>query len=204
MLASVRTSAERPAVFLDRDGVLTELVFNPATSQRESPHALEDVRLCSGAVAALIRLQKTYDLFIVSNQPSYAKGKVEFETLQAIAAAVETRFREAGVFFRDALYCFHHPEGIVPGYSGACVCRKPSPYLLIVAADQYGIDLPRSWMVGDRESDVEAGRGAGCRTILIAPPGTQLPQVPSRASYVVDGIGAAAAIIVEQTTAIGL
>ena len=90
MLASVRTPAERPAVFLDRDGVLTQLVFNPATSQRESPHALADVKLCSGAVTALIRLQKSYDLFIVSNQPSYAKGKVALETLKAIAAAVES------------------------------------------------------------------------------------------------------------------
>jgi D-glycero-D-manno-heptose 1,7-bisphosphate phosphatase len=199
MLVSMRPTAARRAVFLDRDGVLSELVWNPATGERESPHTLSDLRLCDGAIAALRRLQRSCDLFIVSNQPSYAKGKAGLQTLQAIARAVEEQFRQAGVVFRDAYYCFHHPRGIVPAYTGVCACRKPSPYFLIRAADQYGIDLRRSWMVGDRESDVEAGRGAGCQTILISAPGARSGEAPSRADHVVDGIAAAAAIIVAQS-----
>lgn len=156
------------AVFLDRDGVLNDLALNPATGEWESPHALDEIRIADGAVPALAGLAAGgYALFIVSNQPSYAKGKIGLQPLQAIAARIEEHFREYGIAFAETFYCHHHPAGIVPGYSGACACRKPSPFFLHAAADRHGVDLASSWMVGDRDTDIACGTAAGCRTILI-------------------------------------
>ncbi len=161
----------RRAVFCDRDGVITQLAFNPETGAHESPHRLEDLQLCQDAVAALTSLQGAgYELFIVSNQPSYAKGKVELQPILDIAAEVEARLTREGVTFRGAYYCLHHPNGIVSGYSGPCACRKPSPYFLREAAATHDIALDESWMIGDRDSDIQAGLAAGCRTILIETP----------------------------------
>ena len=199
MPGDAKDVAGRRAVFFDRDGVLTELVLNPATGERESPHALEDMHLCDGAITSLRQLQSAgFDLFIVSNQPSYAKGKVGLETIQAIAGAVENEFHNAGVVFRETFYCFHHPQGIMPEYSGVCDCRKPSPHFLLQAAQRHGIDLRHSWMMGDRESDVECGRGAGCRTILIRPPETLPHQTVSQSDHVAPDVVVAAGIILDQ------
>jgi D-glycero-D-manno-heptose 1,7-bisphosphate phosphatase len=77
-----------------------------------------------------------------------------------------------GVTFDDFRLCLHHPEGVVAELSGPCDCRKPSPGMLLGAAAEGGIDLRESWMVGDTDTDVEAGRAAGCATVLIAHPGS--------------------------------
>ena len=157
------------AVFLDRDGVLTEPVWNPATDACESAHRVADVELCPNVIAPLRSLHdRGFELFIVSNQPSYAKGKVSLEELQAIAMVVNERFEAAGVHFRATYYCYHHPQGDVAGYSRPCVCRKPEPYFVRRAAEEHALDLRQSWMIGDRGTDVECGHRAGCRTILIS------------------------------------
>ena len=159
------------AVFLDRDGVLSALVLNPQTGEHESPHVPANLRIMPGAAAAAQRLQEAgYLLFVVSNQPSYAKGKATLENIQAIAAQFDSLLRAEGVALTRAYYCYHHPQGIVPEYSYACLCRKPKPQFLFDARDEFALDLRRSWMIGDRETDVECGRRAGCRTILIKNP----------------------------------
>jgi D-glycero-D-manno-heptose 1,7-bisphosphate phosphatase len=176
--------------------VLTDPVLNPDTGEYESAHSLPELRLSAGAVPALrTLLSLDFELFVVSNQPSYAKGKVDLEVLQAIAVAVREQFHESGVTFRDTFYCFHHPQGIVPGYSGSCDCRKPSPYFLLQAAASHDLDLSRSWVVGDRDSDIACGLSAGCRTILIQHPTSRQHQVLGRADFVAGDVGAAVAII---------
>jgi D-glycero-D-manno-heptose 1,7-bisphosphate phosphatase len=75
--------------------------------------------------------------------------------------------KSGGLLFKEYYYCYHHPRGIVPEYSFDCACRKPKPYFLLKAANDYGIDLTNSWMIGDRDSDIECGKSAGVRTILI-------------------------------------
>lgn len=160
--------SRRPAVFLDRDGVLTEPIWNPATSEFESPHTVEAIVMCPNILEPLRQLRRLgFELFVVSNQPSYAKGKTSLAQLQAIGHAVDEYVRAAGVAFRDSYYCYHHPQGVVEGYSGACPCRKPEPYFLLQAAAHHAIDLGRSWMIGDRDTDIVCGQRAGCRTILI-------------------------------------
>jgi D-glycero-D-manno-heptose 1,7-bisphosphate phosphatase len=157
-----------PAVFLDRDGVLNELVFNPATQEYESPHVPGDLVVIDGVVPALHRLVDAgFALFLVSNQPSYAKGKATLENIKEIHRRLDDFLRGNGIVFREYFYCFHHPDGTVPTYSGPCSCRKPGPYFLLQAARAHDVDLVSSWMVGDQATDVECGRSAGCRTVLV-------------------------------------
>ena len=176
------------AIFIDRDGVLNELVLNPKNGEHESPHEPDDLRMIAGAAEAAKRLQDAgFALFIVSNQPSYAKGKTTLEKIHAIAERVQAHLEGASVSIRRAYYCHHHPDGIVPEYSGACRCRKPAPQFLFDARDEFGIDLSASWMIGDQDTDVECGRRAGCRTVGILNPlsahrrtGTEMPTLSAR------------------------
>ncbi len=156
------------AVFLDRDGVLNRLIFNPATGEYESPHTATDFAIYPGTVATLRRLQQHgYMLFLVSNQPSYAKGKTTLENIKAIHALLHEALTAGGVEFKEYYYCYHHPHGIVPGYSGSCACRKPGSYFLDEAKKKYCYSTTDSWMVGDQDSDILCGRACGLQTILI-------------------------------------
>jgi D-glycero-D-manno-heptose 1,7-bisphosphate phosphatase len=157
------------AVFLDRDGVLNSLVLNPGTGRLESPLSREQFRLIDGVVPPLFRLQSAgYALVLVSNQPNFALGKSSLETLSQIHQELVAELLYAGVHFTRCCYCLHHPKGVTPGYSGLCVCRKPSPWFLLRARDDLGISLAQSWMIGDQPTDVQCGRAAGVRTIRIA------------------------------------
>lgn len=158
----------RGAVFLDRDGVINRNVFDPASGGYEAPLIAADFALAPGTLHGLRRLQATgFPLFVISNQPNYAKGKSSLAELAAIDAKMRAELKEAGIVLTRIDYCLHHPEGVVAGYSGACACRKPSPYFLLRAMREFGLDAAQSWMVGDRETDVQCGSAAGVRTILI-------------------------------------
>lgn len=166
----VERLTRRRAIFLDRDGVINRNVYNPATGAYEAPHAVADFGLHAGALGALLRLQSAgFDLFIVSNQPDYALGKASLATIHAIQAALVTAAAAVGVTFTACYYCYHHPRGVREGFSGPCDCRKPSPYFLKVAQADYDLDMAASWMIGDRVSDIDCGRAAGVRTVLVAP-----------------------------------
>jgi D-glycero-D-manno-heptose 1,7-bisphosphate phosphatase len=158
----------QPAVFLDRDGVLNALVLNPATGRMESPLAPDDLRLIDGVIPALRRLQQAgYPLVLVSNQPNFALGKSTLDTLEAIHSRLESALVNAEIGFTRFSYCLHHPNGVIPGYSGLCVCRKPSPWFLLRARDDFGYSLADSWMIGDQPTDTQCGRSAGAHTIRI-------------------------------------
>ncbi len=160
-----------PAVFLDRDGVLNELVPDPDSGEPESPLCVEDVRLLAGAPAAVGRLVRAgFALACVSNQPAAAKGLVTIEELLAVHRRVLDLLAAAGVALETSRLCLHHPRGVVPGLSGQCACRKPAPGMLLNVAAALGVDLEASWMVGDTDADVGAGRAAGCGTVLIEHP----------------------------------
>jgi len=160
--------ARHRAVFLDRDGVINRNMLNPATRMREAPLTAAEFELIPGAREGLQRLRDAgFLLFLVSNQPNYAKGKSSLEELDAIHDRLLRELEAMRVEFAAFYYCLHHPEGIVAGYSGQCVCRKPSPYFLLKAAAEFDVDLAQSWMVGDRETDILCGCAAGARTVLI-------------------------------------
>jgi D-glycero-D-manno-heptose 1,7-bisphosphate phosphatase len=159
------------AVFLDRDGVLNELVVDPVSGELESPLSVEQVRLEPGAAAAAARIVDAgYLVVCVSNQPAAAKGKVSVSQLIAVHTRVTDLLSSEGVTFAASRICLHHEQGSVPGLAGPCQCRKPAPGMLLDAAATLGLDLGDSWMVGDTDADIAAGRAAGCRTLLIRNP----------------------------------
>ena len=158
------------AVFLDRDGVLNKNVFYPDTGEYESPRTPEDFELHRGAIEALTLLIKAqYRLFLVSNQPNFAKGKSTLDELRMTHEKLERALAASNISFDAFYYCYHHPDSRKPGFGGPCECRKPSPYFLRKAEREYGIDLEQSWMIGDRVSDIACGASAGVRTIRILP-----------------------------------
>ena len=151
-------SAGRPAVFIDKDGTLVEDVpFNvdPALV-RFTRHAVEGLRTLDGAGYAIV---------VVTNQPGIATGRFSQADFNALESALTTMIRtEAGVALTGFHACPHAPA---PNAALACACRKPAPGMLHEAARRHGIDLQRSWMVGDILDDIEAGRRAGCKTVLL-------------------------------------
>jgi D-glycero-D-manno-heptose 1,7-bisphosphate phosphatase len=156
------------AIFLDRDGVLNELVPDSTSAQSESPLNVGDVRLVPGVETSLRRLRAAgFALFCVTNQPAAAKGTVPLPQLQAIHDAVLRKLKDAGVPLQGSRICYHHPEGSVPELARRCRCRKPAPGMLLELAREFDLDLAASWLVGDTDSDVAAGAAAGCRTVLI-------------------------------------
>lgn len=148
------------AVFLDKDGTLVEDVpynVDPAL-----------IRLTPGAAEGLSALHRAgYRLVVVSNQSGVARGLFPAEALEPVKRRLIDLMAEFDVPLADFLYCPHHPEGRVREFAIACDCRKPAPGLLIRASEWQGIDLSRSWLIGDILDDIEAGQRAGCRTILL-------------------------------------
>ena len=163
----------RRAAFVDRDGVINALVVDPATGRPESPLSADDVVLLDGAAEALRRLAGADWLLVgVSNQPAAAKGMVPIQRLCEVQDRVLALLGAEGVAFDDFRLCLHHPDGVVPALRSQCACRKPGPGMLLDAAATLGIELSRSWMIGDTDADVRAGRAAGCATVLVEHPGS--------------------------------
>jgi D-glycero-D-manno-heptose 1,7-bisphosphate phosphatase len=161
----------RRAVFLDRDGVLNELVYDPVSGAYESPLRVEQVRLLAGAARAAVELARAgFLLACASNQPAAAKGRVSVERLLAVHATVVGLLERRGVSLASWRLCMHHPDGVVSELAGACACRKPEPGMLLDMGRAMGVDLEASWMIGDTDADIAAGRAAGCRTVLIENP----------------------------------
>jgi D-glycero-D-manno-heptose 1,7-bisphosphate phosphatase len=181
------------AIFLDKDGTLIEDV----------PYNCDVrlMRLMPGASGGLRRLQAAgYVLIVVSNQSGVAHGKFSVEALDAVEATLRSHLEDHRIRLIGFYYCPHHPEGFVSPYARSCDCRKPFPGLLIRAASERGVDLAASWMIGDILHDVEAGRRAGCRTILLDNGHeTQWQLSPHRCpDYMVDDLESAADLILAQ------
>jgi len=148
------------AVFLDRDGVLIADVDHLTS--------VEQVRVLPRAPEALARLRAAgWKLIIATNQSVVARGWISEERLREIHQAVLTQLRARDAEIDAVYYCPHHPDGAVPEYRQVCDCRKPNPGMLLKAASEWDLDLSQSVIVGDAPSDIEAGRRAGCRAVLI-------------------------------------
>jgi D-glycero-D-manno-heptose 1,7-bisphosphate phosphatase len=148
------------AIFLDKDGTLVEDV-----PYNVDPALLELTWRAGQALQILQQLG--YALFVVTNQSGIAKGLFTENALQPIEHRLSERLAQYGVRLNGFYYCPHSPDGVVARYASDCTCRKPMPGMLLRAADEHGIDLAQSWMVGDILNDIEAGRRAGCRTVLV-------------------------------------
>ncbi|HEY7231166.1 MAG TPA: HAD family hydrolase [Pseudolabrys sp.] len=146
--------AVRRAVFLDRDGVIN------ANLERDgrpvAPTTLAEFRILPGVEDAVRRLkQHGFLVVVITNQPDVANGFTERSTVEAMHAVIRSRLP-----VDDIRTCFHND-------AAGCDCRKPKPGLILGAASEHGVDLARSYVVGDRWRDVAAGRAAGCTTIFV-------------------------------------
>lgn len=140
-------TAARRALLIDRDGTLIVDAHYPRDPAQVAP--------LPGALDALRALQADFALVIVSNQSGIGRGLITRDEARAVHARVVELFGQAGVAFAGAYYCPHAP-------GAGCACRKPAPGLLLDAARELGLDLAASVMLGDKPSDVAAGRAAGC------------------------------------------
>ena len=149
------------AVFLDRDGVITQ----------EPPHyahRLDQLALIreSGNAIRLLN-ENDFRVVIVSNQSGIARGYYNEEDASLFNQALREKLTEMGANI-DAIYiCPHHPQADIESYRMDCDCRKPKPGMLIKAASDIGIDMKNSFMVGDKLIDIEAGQRAGVSTVLV-------------------------------------
>jgi D-glycero-D-manno-heptose 1,7-bisphosphate phosphatase len=183
----------RAAVFLDRDGVINDLVPEPGSGTPESPYTADDVKLMPDAAESIKQLHDAgYLLVAASNQPAAAKGIASTEQLQAVHNRIVELLAAEGADLDDWLYCFHHPD-----FTGPCDCRKPEPGMLLDAAKEHDIDLSQSWMVGDADRDVEAGHRAGVRTVLVEHPGSAHRRKGAPSNAVVRNLSAAVGIILK-------
>ncbi len=165
-------------VFFDRDGVINQ---SPGPGYVER---LEDFHLEPGFVAAArVALARGYGVAVATNQRGVARGVVSMQTVEAIHAHLTAELAAQGVPLLGVFCCPHERD--------TCTCRKPQPGLLLAAARVHDLDLSACWMVGDNETDIEAGRRAGCRTILVS----EKPGKKTRATLVAATIGSLAAVL---------
>jgi len=156
------------AVFLDRDGVINELIYHPEQGIIDSPFTVEQFRLLPGVGQAINEFHEMgFKVVLVSNQPGIAKGHMSQQTFDKIREKMREELSRDGAFLDREYYCFHHPEAKIEKFRANCDCRKPGPGLLLQAAEEMEIDLPHSWMIGDGLTDIKAGKNAGVRTILV-------------------------------------
>ena len=149
-----------PAVFLDRDGTLNEEVgylYRP-----------EDVVLIPGAREALARLNaRGIPVLVVTNQAGIGRGKYGWPDFRAVMDRIAALLAEGGAHLDGTYAAPHHADALAPYRHPDHPDRKPNPGMLLRAAREHGVDLSRSWMVGDKELDLGAGRNAGCRVVLV-------------------------------------
>ncbi|MDR2142715.1 MAG: D-glycero-beta-D-manno-heptose 1,7-bisphosphate 7-phosphatase [Deltaproteobacteria bacterium] len=189
---SLKPGPLKPAVFLDRDGTLNE--------DRGYVWAWDNWRWLPGVPAALLDLQRAgLSLVVVTNQAGVAKGLYAESELELLHQRVQADLKTQGVELARVYYCPHHPD-FSPG--PPCQCRKPKPGLIFRAAQELGLDLSRSWLAGDKLSDLEAGRAAGLASLLVRtgygshwasqelPPGTLIfDDLPAAARHIIAQAG---------------
>ena len=155
---------KQKAIFLDRDGTINRYVGFLRN--------IDDFELLPGVSEAIRKINESGNLaIVVTNQPVIARGEVSVSELEEIHNKFETLIGKEGAYIDAIYYCPHHPHS---GYEGEikelkinCECRKPKPGMLLQASKDFNIDLKSSWMIGDSENDILAGKNAGCRTALI-------------------------------------
>ncbi|MFH1386439.1 MAG: D-glycero-beta-D-manno-heptose 1,7-bisphosphate 7-phosphatase [bacterium] len=181
------------AVFLDRDGTIIE-----DTGYIKSP---KEIKFIPGAIEAIKQLQLAgYKIIIISNQAGVARGYYSEDMLQTIDKTVHRLVLHGGAHIDASYYCPHHPEHGVYPYKQECDCRKPFPGLIKKAEKDLKLDLSRSFMVGDKTTDIEAGQKAGVKTVMVLTGRGKEEQnmVANKPNYLADDLEAAAAWILKE------
>jgi len=156
------------AVFLDRDGVINELIYYRDNGMVDSPFTLKQFRLLRGVRNAIKIINSlNFKTIVVSNQPGIARNHFTKKTLALMDAKMEKELAKKKAFLDAVYYCPHDPKGANKRYKKVCNCRKPKPGLLLEASKRFNINLKDSYMIGDELADIQTGRNIGCKTILL-------------------------------------
>ncbi len=159
-MAGVRRKARRRAVFLDRDGTINV--------ERDYLYRIEDFEFIPGAPEAIRRLREAgFLVIVVTNQSGVARGYYSLEDVERLHRHIQDELARTGAGIDGFYVCPHHPTEGVGEFRRECDCRKGQPGMLLLAAAEQGIDLSASYMVGDKQVDVDAGLSAGCRALLV-------------------------------------
>ena len=155
---------KQKAIFLDRDGTINKYVGFLRN--------IDEFELLPGVEEAIKKINESgYLAIVVTNQPVIARGEATIDELNEIHKKLETELGYKGAYIDGLYYCPHHPhkgyEGEIPELKIDCECRKPKPGMLLKAAEDFNIELSQSWMIGDGENDIKAGKAARCKTVLI-------------------------------------
>jgi D-glycero-D-manno-heptose 1,7-bisphosphate phosphatase len=184
----------RIAVFVDRDGVINK-------ERRDYVTHWGEFRFLPGAIDALVALTRAgLEVFIITNQSAIHRGLVSPDDVRRLHQHMVASIQQAGGHVRGVYVCPHTPDE-------ACACRKPQPGLLLRAAAEHRLDLTRCYLIGDKVSDMEAGRAVGCRCIMVltgldAPPTGTVPSAAVGAAYrVCPGIREAVALVLQDEAA---
>lgn len=174
------------AVFLDRDGVI-----NRKAPEGDYIKKWDEFKFLSNVKEAIKKLNENgFLVIIITNQQGVAKGIITKRKLNEIHKKMLNELNKTGAKIKAIYYCPHNKNE-------ECECRKPNPGLILMAAKKYKIILNKSWMVGDSESDIEAGMRAGCKTILISSKGNDKCQIKIRPLYFAKSLSEAVNIILK-------
>ena len=169
------------AVFLDRDGVINV--------DTDYVHTIEEFQFIPGVFQAVRHYKQAgYLVFVITNQSGIGRGKYTEEQYQILTRWMEERFREENAEVTAVYHCPHRPEE-------GCACRKPKPGMLHQARDEHGADLSRSWLVGDKESDLGAAINAGLPHYGLVRTGHKLNESGTKAQFIVNSLLDTIAII---------
>ncbi len=157
------------AVFVDRDGVINDLVYHKEEGRVLSPFSAGELRVPPYVPETIKRIREDlgFKVIVISNQPGVAKRQFTYSEFDRMNAKIRREMAKKGASFDAEYYCLHHPGALIAKYRLDCDCRKPKPGMLLRAADENNVDLASSYFVGDSLLDVKAGKRAGCKTVLV-------------------------------------
>jgi len=159
-MSQLRRTGGKGAVFLDRDGTIIRHV--------ELMHRIDQLKILPGSSKAIRLLNESgIPVFVVTNQPVVARGISTEQQVRQVHEELVRRMAKRGAKIDGIYFCPHHPDATLEQYREKCACRKPEPGMIFEAAEENGIDLKNSVLIGDTTQDVETGRRAGVRTILV-------------------------------------
>ncbi|MCE5270132.1 HAD-IIIA family hydrolase [bacterium] len=156
------------AIFLDRDGVINDIVYHQDIGVLDTPFSLEQFKLLPGVARAIKDINdSSYLAILVSNQPGVAKEHFSLDIHNAIDQKMTVLLSEMGAYLDDRYYCLDHPEAILKEYRNDSEWRKPRPGMIIAACQKYGLSAESCWMIGDSVVDIIAAQAAGTRSVMI-------------------------------------